>query len=314
MFLPFIYIIAGFGLLYVGAELLVRGGGGIARYAGMSPLVVGLTVVAFGTSSPELLASGTAVWLGQPDIAVGNVVGSNIGNIALILGLAAIIHPISVSARLIKIEIPLLIFVTAGVATLLYTDNLNALAGTGLLFGLVLYTSLSIWRARQEPLVVKTQLTGTSPRPSSSFWRHLAAAILGLAMLGLGAHLFVSGAITTAETLGVSDWLIGVTLVAIGTSLPELAATLVAALRGHTDIAVGNIIGSNLFNLLGILGPVAMLIPLKEVSVDLVDLAFLTGLSLALLPLMRTGWSLSRREGALLILLYVGYIGFLITA
>jgi len=295
----------GISLLFLGGELLVRNAPLLARALGMPPLVVGLTVVAFGTSAPELAAALAAALSGAPGIAYGNVVGSNIANLGLILVLAVLIRPLRVEARFLLREAPFMVAVALLLALAVWDGVVDRWEGTFflLLLGGYLYLLLG---DREPPEIVEefAEAYGAGAR-------HIAYRLfllgLGVALLVLGARSLVAGAVALAAALGVPDRVIGLSVVAIGTSLPELAAALVAALRREGDILLGNLIGSNIFNVLGILGTVALVRPLALATVPLLDLAALLGFSLLTWLFLWTGRRLGRREGVLLFALYLSY-------
>ncbi|MDQ3399173.1 MAG: calcium/sodium antiporter [Deinococcota bacterium] len=306
------FIALGIALLYFGGELLVTNASKLARIWGLSPLVIGLTVVAFGTSAPELAASLTAALQGSAALAIGNVVGSNIANIALILGVAALLHPLRTEARFIRREVPIMI-VVAGLLVLLFRDgSLGRFEGALFLTLLALYLWVLL-RGSEQPQVeaafAEAYAGGssvTSPR------RTVLGALAGLALLVIGAQLLITGATALARSAGVPELVIGLSLVAVGTSLPELATSVIAALKRESDIALGNIVGSNIFNILGILGVTTLVqpvtLPYAEVALDL---WLMLGLSLLMLPFLLTGLRLGRREAAVLLLLYALYLGYL---
>jgi cation:H+ antiporter len=305
-----VFIALSLLLLFAGAEFLVRGGSSAAIRLGLSPLVVGLTVVAFGTSSPELVVSVKSALAGQGDIAIGNVVGSNSFNIGVILGLTALVCPLPVHRQIIKLDAP----IALGAAVLLPVLLLNgALARweAGLLFvGIVAYTAMNIHLARRTSNQPETYET-----PGTGVLKHWSLDILailgGLAILVIGSRLLVDNSVSLARTLGVSEAVIGLTIIAAGTSMPELATSLVAAFRKQADIAVGNVVGSNVFNILGILGISGLLKPFESSGVTMVDYGFMVAFSLLLLPLLYTGRVLHRVEGGLLLALYGGYLWIL---
>jgi cation:H+ antiporter len=305
-------ILGGIALLYGGAEGLVRGSSALALRLGLTPLVVGLTVVAFGTSMPELIVSVDATLAGRGSIALGNVVGSNIGNIALILGISALIAPLAVRARIIRLDLPILLAATL-LMVVLVADGTVGRGGAGILLAALLaYTGFTLWNARRESAAVAAEFAAGVPRVG----RHAAvdAALLlgGLALLVAGARLLVIGAVAVAEDAGMSEAVIGLTIVAIGTSLPELATSAVAAWRGEGDLAIGNVLGSNIFNILGILGVAGMVRPIAGEGIGAVDLGVMLALTLLLLPMMWTGRRVSRGEGAVLLLAYGAYLGHLL--
>lgn len=304
-------VIGGLIILILGAEGLVRGSTSLALRLGLTPLIAGLTVVAFGTSSPELVVSLRATLSGQGGVAIGNVIGSNISNIALILGIAALISPLKVERRLIRYEIPLMIAASLLLVALLADGFLNRMEGGLLTLALIAYLVFSIWIARQEQQVKGDAPYTPKPGPTRSPFLDSVFIIGGLAFLVGGANLFVGGAINIAEALGVPPAVIAITMVALGTSLPELATSVVAAFRNEGDVIIGNVIGSNLFNLLCILGIAALVLPMQADGIQMTDLWVMIGTALVTLPLMRTGLRLSRWEGGLLLLGYIAYVVYL---
>jgi cation:H+ antiporter len=316
---------AGLLFLVFGGELLVRGASRVAESVGLSPLIVGLTVVAFGTSAPELAVSVQASLAGQADLALGNVVGSNIFNVLFILGLSALIIPLAVQVRLVQREIPLMIGTGVALLLLAVDGGIGRLEGVLLLAGLLGYTAWSVLEGRRasrdaadEPLRDRSSAGSTG---DGRRWRgtltSIAAIVGGLALLVVGARWLVHAAVEGARTLGVDELTIGVTVVAAGTSLPEVATSLVAAVRGQRDIAVGNVVGSNLFNVLGILGAAAVLSPEGIAVADAAlrfDIPVMIAVSLACLPIFFTGWSIRRWEGALLLGYYVAYVAYVLLA
>lgn len=294
-------------LLFAGAELLVRGGSSAAIRLGLSPLVVGLTVVAFGTSSPELVVSIKSALVGQGDIAVGNVVGSNSFNIGVILGLTALICPLPVHRQIIKLDAPIALGLAILLPILLFGGTL-ARWEAGLLFaGILSYMGLNIHLARRA-----SNEPGTYETPGTGVLKHWGLDLLfilgGLGILVLGSRLLVDNSVSLARTLGISEAVIGLTIIAAGTSMPELATSIVAAFRKQADIAVGNVVGSNVFNILGILGVSGLVKPLQSSGVTLTDYGFMIAFSLLLLPLLYTGRVLHRLEGALLLGIYGVYL------
>ncbi len=312
MILSLLSIALGLALLYVGAEGLVRGSAALALRLGLTPLVVGLTVVAFGTSSPELVVSLQAALSDNGAIAIGNVVGSNICNVALILGLSALIRPLKVHTQLLRFDVPLVVVASVLLALLLLDGALGRLEGALLTTGIVSYTGYILWKARTMNSGLQEEFAEALPARQGALWRHVAFVVGGLGLLVVGANLLVKGAVAVAETLGLSKAFIGLTIVALGTSLPEMATSLVAAVRREGDIAVGNIVGSNVFNILAILGLSSLAHPLHTQGVAMTDLIVMTAFAALMLPLMRTGFRLVRWEGALLLALYVGYVGWLL--
>ena len=306
-------LVLGLVLLYFGAEGLVRGSSSLALRLGVGPLLVGLTVVAFGTSTPELVVSLKAAYLGQGDISVGNVVGSNICNIGLILGFSALIIPIKVASQIVRIDTPIMIGVTALALALLYDGALSRVEGI-ILFGLlVVYVLFSIRLAKKQP---SDPLAGEFSEEMKiskwGVWEDIAFIVGGLVMLVFGARFLVQAAIDIAKTFGLSEAVIGLTIVAVGTSLPEFATSLVAALKKESDIAVGNIVGSNIFNILGILGISATVTPLSSAGITGIDLGVMLLFALVLWVFSRTGFLLNRFEGLLMLAGYAVYVAWLI--
>jgi len=307
-------ILVGLALLSVGAEALVRGSAALALRLGITPLVVGLTVVAFGTSSPELVVSVKASLDGNGAIALGNVVGSNICNIALILGVSALIKPVRIEAQVIRREIPILIFASILLWAMLAGGELQRWMGLLLTVGLVAYIAFSYGGARAEKNeAVREEFAEALPAPEARrAWVDVLFVLVGLAMLLFGANLFVDGAVAVAERFGVSQAVIGLTIVAVGTSLPELATSIVAAFKGEGDIAVGNAVGSSIFNILCILGVAALIRPMATTGISMVDLAVMTACAVLVMPMMRSGFCLNRWEGIFLLEVYVGYLYYVI--
>jgi cation:H+ antiporter len=312
----FLLFVLGLALLVGGADLLVRGAARLATAAGISSLVVGLTVVALGTSAPELAVTVAATYRGEPDLAVGNVVGSNIMNILLILGVSAVVAPLVVRRRVIQLDMPILIGVSVIVVFLALDGAIGRLAGLALLATGAVYTVVVV---RQSRRAGGDRVQTTVPAGGDADARHIALDILytlgGLGLLVMGSHWLVQSARDMAEALGISQLAIGLTVVAIGTSLPELATSVVASLRGQRDIAVGNVIGSNLYNLLLVLGTAAALSP-TGVAVSSAAVAFdlpiMLGVTVACLPIFYTGRGLSRWEGAAFLAYFVAYTGYVL--
>ena len=304
-------LVGGLALLTGGATALVRGASALALRLGLTPLVVGLTVVAFGTSAPELVVSVQAALAGAGGIAVGNVVGSNVANIGLILGLAVLVRPFAVDRSLLRRDVPVLLAVTLGAALVLADRTVGTAEGAALVAGLAAYLVWSVRQARRDTAAAAA-VGADLPAPSGPAWRDLLLVAGGLIGLVGGADLFVGGAVALAEAAGVSSAVIGLTVVAIGTSLPELATSLVAAWRGESEIAAGNVVGSNLFNLLGILGVAALVRPIAAPDLAMADVAVMVGFTLAMAVLMLLGRRLVRLEGAALTSGYVAYLAYLV--
>ncbi|MFT0211667.1 calcium/sodium antiporter [Pseudomonas sp. F1_0610] len=316
-----LYLIAGFILLVIGAELLVRGAARLAAGFGISPLIIGLTIVAFGTSAPEMAVSTQSAINGQGDIAIGNVVGSNILNVLLILGLSAVITPLVVTRRLVTIDVPIMIAASA-LAWALAIDGSYSRADGLILFAAILaYTGYLIFdsirkRNKGEAIEVDDEYTADNePNSAKTTAKNIALIIVGLVMLVAGSDLLVKGAVSLATLLGLSELVIGLTIVAIGTSLPELATSVIAAMKGQRDIAVGNIVGSNLFNLLAVLGLAGLVSPQAiEISKQAItfDFPIMMIVAVACLPIFFTSFKVSRWEGWLFILYYIIYTAYII--
>ncbi|MCK2088537.1 calcium/sodium antiporter [Thauera aromatica] len=308
--------VLGLVVLVAGAELLVRGASRLATSFGVSPLVVGLTVVAFGTSAPEMAVSVGSALAGSPDLAIGNVVGSNIANILLILGISALITPLLVDEQIIRQEIPIMIGVSALLVVMALDGSLSLLE-SAILFGLVLaYTVFLVVQSRRASKEVQDEFE--TELPTSTWDRHwsaqLALIAIGLAMLVVGADWLVDAAVAFARAFGVSDLVIGLTIVAVGTSMPEIATSIVAALRGQRDIAVGNVVGSNVFNILAVLGAAGIAsgagLPVSEAARNF-DLWVMLAVAFACLPIMITGREIARWEGGIFLGYYAAYTAWL---
>lgn len=310
---------AGLLALVAGAESLVRGASRLALSLGISPLVVGLTIVAFGTSAPEMAVSVGAVASGTTDLAVGNVVGSNIFNVLLILGLAALVTPLAVHVQIVRQEVPLMLAAALAMVVMVLDGTLSRLEAGLLLVLMVAYTVFLVLQSRAAPAEVQAEYAADTP--PSQWDRHWAVQLLlvavGLALLVLGSDWMVTAATTFASALGVSEVIVGLTIVAAGTSMPEVATSLMASLRGHRDIAVGNIVGSCLFNILGCLG-LAGLVSADGLQIPAAvlnfDLWVMVAALLACLPIFMTGREIARWEGGVLLAYYVAYTTYLILA
>jgi cation:H+ antiporter len=302
---------AGVGLLYLGGEGLVRGGVGLGRKIGMSPLVIGLTIVSCGTSSPELAASLAAALSGLPAIAVGNVIGSNIANMALVLGLTALVWPLTGSTRVLGRDTIVMLGASLALFAVVRDDLVTRGEGALLLAAIIGYIGLLLFRGKKERAIAR-ELESSVPTTHASVPLSLLMILVGTGLLVLGAKLLVAGAVGIAQALGVSERVIGLTMVAFGTSLPELAASLVAAVRHHSEIVIGNLIGSNTFNILMILGTTAVVEPVAAPWAELrLDLLVMLGVSVLGPLLLVTGEKINRWEGGLLLLCYVGYVALL---
>ncbi|MCS6806195.1 MAG: calcium/sodium antiporter [Acidobacteriota bacterium] len=310
--------IAGLAVLTIGAEWLVRGASRLAAAVGVSPLVIGLTVVAFGTSSPELAVSVKAALAGQANIGVGNVVGSNIFNILLILGVSALITPLAVHQRLVRLDVPLMIGISIFVYLISLDGKLSRLEGALLLAGIVSYIVFLIRQSRRESQQIKEEYAqefGEAQSEEGHWAVQVGLVIIGLTALVVGSNWLVDSAAAMAKALGVSDLIIGLTIVAAGTSLPEVATSVMAAIRDERDIAVGNVVGSNIYNLLAILGAASVVAP-DGVAVAPAALHFdmpvMIAVAVACLPIFFTGHAIARWEGALFLGYYIAYTLYLI--
>ncbi len=316
--LTFTLFILGLVLLIIGAELLVRGASQIATLIGISPLVIGLTVVAYGTSAPELAVGVHSAYVGQPDIAVGSVVGSNIFNILFILGISALITPLIVQQQLIKIDVPLMIVVSV-LAWILSLDGIiNLTDGIILFLILIAYTIFSIQQSRKESKMIQEEYEKEfgikKIKSKHSIIIQILLIIAGGAFLVLGSNWLVKGAVDIATFYGVSELVISLTVVAAGTSLPEVATSIVAAIKGEKDIAVGNVVGSNIFNILSVLGLTSIVAPngirVSPAALNF-DIPIMTAVAVACLPIFFTANKISRWEGALFFGYYFAYLLYL---
>lgn len=309
--------IAGLVLLVAGAEMLVRGASKLAIAIGMSPLVIGLTIVAFGTSAPEIAISVGAALKGQTDVAVGNVVGSNIFNILFILGVSALIVPLAVARQLIRQEIPVMIGVAVLLLVLVLDRSLDRLDGALLALLTGAYLGFLVWQSRGERRADRQSPTRRASERPARLGLQLLLIVAGLVCLVFGARMLVDAAVLFARALGVSELVIGLTIVAAGTSLPEVAASLTAALRGERDMAVGNVVGSNILNILACLGLAALVAPAPLAiasSVMNFDIWVMLAATLACLPVLLTGREIARWEGAIFVGYYFAYAAYLILA
>ncbi len=309
----------GLIFLIVGAEALVRGASSIAARLGLTPLVIGLTVVAFGTSSPELAVSIKSALAGQANIAIGNVVGSNIFNVLFILGLSALIVPLLVSSQLIRLDVPLMIGLSLSVLLFSLDGILGRIDGIFLVAGLAIYLGFLIYQSRKN--IAKGSANDLqddgSIKVSGNWFVNTLLVVGGLGLLVLGSRWFVNGAILFAQYMGIDEQVIGLTIVAAGTSLPEVVTSVIAAIRGERDIAVGNVVGSNIFNILGVLGIAGLIAPAGiEVSSAIFsfDIPVMIAVAIGCLPLFFTGGVISRWEGVLLLGYYLAYTAYLILA
>ncbi|MEX5306424.1 calcium/sodium antiporter [Kocuria sp. CPCC 205258] len=326
-------IVAGLALLVLGGELLVRGASALARRVGISSLVVGLTVVSAATSAPELAVTVGAVLRDEPGLAVGNVVGSNIVNVLLILGLSALVVPLAVKQRLVRFDLPWMVVLSIGLLLVSLDGRIGAVDGVVLLAAVVLHTVLTVVIGRRGAPVPAAAPSGDrgagggtggaedagteEEPPPASVPRSVLLVVVGIALLVAGATLLVDGAVSIATSLGVSSLVVGLTVVAVGTSLPELATSVIAVRRGERDLAVGNVVGSNIFNIGVVLGLPALIspegIPVSGAAVAL-DIPVMLAAAVALLPIAFTGFAVARWEGALFVALYAAYTGYVVLA
>ncbi|GIW41965.1 MAG: sodium:calcium antiporter [Candidatus Binatia bacterium] len=303
--------VVGLGFLYAGGEALVRGASALARRSGISPLAIGLTVVAFGTSSPELAVSIEAALAGASDVSVGNVVGSNIANVTLILGSAAVLRPCVAKAKIVRVDAPLVVLASVVLVFLLADGTVGRAEGAALAGALAVYTAFTLREAKSEPPSVQEEFSPLAASRRSGVLPAAALSVLGLFLLFSGGHLFVQGSVALARWAGVSEAVVGLTVVAVGTSLPELAATAVASFRGRSDLALGNVLGSNLFNILGVLGLSALARPLRPQGISWADLGAMVFLASLAAVFVGTGLRVGRFEGVLLLACFCAYWGWL---
>jgi len=304
-----LYITGGLVLLFFGADWLVQGAVTLALHLGLSPLIVGLTVVALGTSVPEALVSVQAAIGHQGGIALGNVIGSNILNIALILGLSSLILPLKIDSHIVKADVPLLTGTTFMLVVLLEDFHISRMEGAFLLLCIVFYVTGNIMTAKrtsqEEDKIEGMEIPEDSGK---TLWRDVGFLILGIVTLGFGANFLVTGAVELARIFRLSEALIGLTIVSIGTGTPELATALMSAFRKTPDLAIGNVVGSNLFNIMFVLGIAGLVAPLDGKGISSVDLYVMLGVTILLLPTVWTGRILDRKEGFLFLAIYVGYL------
>jgi cation:H+ antiporter len=319
-------LVGGLVLLIVGGELLVRGGSGLGRAFGLSPLVVGLTIVAFATSAPELAVSLDASLSGSPGLAVGNVVGSNITNVLLVLGVAALVLPVAVRRQLVRVDVPVVVVLSVLALVLMLDGSVGRLDAALLLGLLVAYTAVTVVLGRRSERASVTAPAGPPAERAAVLAEDLPAprprvdvllVAVGVALLVVGARLLVGAATDIATAFGISDLVIGLTVVAVGTSLPELATSVIAAVRGEQEMAIGNVVGSNIFNLTAVLGLTAAISP-GGVPVDAAALRFdvpvMVAVSVALVPVVFTGLTIARWEAAVFVAYYVAYVAYLLLA
>jgi len=310
-------VIIGLLGLVVGGEMLVRGAVSVAKSFGISPMVIGLTLVGFGTSTPELVTSLQAALSGSSGIAIGNVIGSNIGNILLILGIAALLAPVAVDPKAFRRDGTVMVLATILCLAAVMVGDIGRLAGAGLFCALLIYLGFTLWsemRGGGTPAgAVYESESEAVPGHDHTLGVSLALACAGLVITIFGARFLVSGAVTLAQIAGLSETVIGLTIVAIGTSMPELVTAIIAVRKGQSDVALGNVIGSNIFNILCILGVTAMVQPMAiPPEIAKLDIWVLCAATLVLLIFARTGWTISRREGSLFAAAYATYLAVLL--
>jgi cation:H+ antiporter len=309
MFYFLFLVVFGLVLLTFGAEGLVRAGTSIALRLGVTPLVIGLTIVAFGTGSPELVVSTEAAIYGNSAIALGNVIGSNISNTCLILGIAALIYPMKAKTQVVRREMPVMVVATALLWLLSADGELGQIDGAILFICSFLYTSLVYFIARRNKSdEIHKTFSEAIDKPTASKWLDMILLIGGLALLVVGAKILLNGAIGIAKIYQISEVIIGLTVIAIGTSLPELATSTVASFQKQSDLALGNAIGSNILNILCILGVTALISPITTAEIRLLDMGVLLGTSVLLWALLGFRFVLDRIEGGILIIVYLVYI------
>jgi cation:H+ antiporter len=319
MLMQALMFVFGLVALVIGAEVMVRGASRLAVSWGISPLVVGLTVVAFGTSAPEMAVSVDAALSGSSDLAIGNVVGSNIANVLLILGISALVAPLLVAEQIIRQEIPVMIGASLLVLVLALDGSIGGIEAALLVVLVIAYTVFLVVQSRRASQATSDEFS--TEIPTSQWDRHWGVQMVlvlgGLALLVLGADWLVGAAVVFAKMMGVSDLVIGLTVVAVGTSMPEIATSLIAALRGQRDIAVGNVVGSNIFNLLAVLGAAGMVsasgLSVPEAARNF-DLWVMLAVAFACLPILLTGREIARWEGAVFLGYYAAYVLYLVLA
>ena len=308
IFLNIFYLAAGIAALYYGADFLIKGGVDIAERAGISPLVIGLTLVAFATSSPELAVSISSALNNNSDIAIGNVIGSNIANIGLILGACACIMPLGIDKQLLKFDVPVMIGVSLLTLIIYFVfAEFNRYCGIILIILLFAYMIWNIYTSRNTDITIADE----KKNPRYPLYLAIIIIVVSLGVLIGGAKIFLLSAVYFAKLFNVSDAVIGLTVVAVGTSLPELATSIIATCKGQKDIAIGNVVGSNIFNLIGILGITAVIKPVNASGITVLDMTTMVLFAIFLTVFMFTGRRLNRIEGALLLAAYIVYSIFI---
>jgi cation:H+ antiporter len=306
MLIDFLQLLAGLPILYYGGDFLVTGSIRLGQRFRLSPFIIGATVVGFGTSSPELAVSILAAIKGAPELAVGNVIGSNVANVGLVLGLTAFLIPLTIGKERLREEAPVFLLTTFGVMLLLWNFSLNRLEGACMILLLIIYLWVSFRKKDETEIEVEEEIRFWAEK--GTFFQ-LLLVLFGLILLISGARLMVEGAVGIAQALGISEWFIGISIVALGTSLPEIVSSIMAAKRGHGELAIGNVFGSNIFNILMVLGATAIVKPLAIQEPIHADLIFTTGLSCFLILLIRMENALTKKDGFILLVCYAIYVG-----
>jgi cation:H+ antiporter len=308
-------LVVGLVLLTFGADVLVKGASSLAGSLGISPLVIGLTVVAFGTSAPEMSVSVSSAFKGSAEIAVGNVVGSNIFNVLFILGASAMVASLMVQKQLVRFDIPIMIYGSLLVLLMSIDGQISRFDGLLLFLGIVVYTVFLIKEARREGVLVLE--SGDDIAPPQPLWKNIILIVVGLVMLVVGSQWLVDGAVEIAKYFGLSELVIGLTIVAAGTSLPELATSVMASLKGERDIAIGNIVGSNIFNIGAVLGLSGMIapdgLPVAQSSL-VVDIPVMILVAFACLPVFLANYTVTRSDGVAFLVCYVVYVLYVVLA
>lgn len=311
-------VAVGLAMLFAGSEFLIRGSVKIAKRMHISQLVIGLTVVAFGTSTPELVVSINSALEGQADISLGNIIGSNIVNIGLILGLSAAIFPIAVHIKTIRREIPIMLAVSLIIIPISLDGTISQIDGAFLVISLIVFIYFSYRQSKKEntqiPLIIDDNRENSISNnlAFTPLIKNILFVIIGIILLYFGSSFTVDNAVSIANSLGISERIIGLTIIAIGTSLPELITSVGAARKKHADLSIGNIIGSNIFNVLSILGISSLIIGIKVNFTIFIDYIVMIGFSAALIPVMKSGFIITKKEGYILVTAYLLYLGFLI--
>lgn len=314
--MTWLLLILGLVLLVFGADLMVKGAARLAANFGVPALVIGLTVVAFGTSAPELAVSVKAAFSGQAELAIANVVGSNIFNVLFILGLAALISPLIISRQLIRQDVPIMVVISAVAMVMTFNGSISKIEAGLLTLGLIIYTWFLFYQGKQKGVDVSDGDVEEILKSTAPVWQNLLLVAGGLVLLVLGARWLVQSAVELATAWGVNEAVIGLTIVAAGTSLPEVVTSVVATIRGERDIAVGNVVGSNIFNILCVLGLSGLISPMPLVAgeqLGSIDIPIMLGVALLCVPLFFVGAILNRVDGFLFLVLYIAYVWFLIT-